>query len=232
MKSITALAAVAVTGFPPKVEMVRPVTESATSGRATVRPMGLPLPRPLAPVMMSGVTPHCSIPNHLPPVRPHPVCTSSLMKMPPWLRTIFSTIWKYSFGGVMNPPTLLLDPEPLAAGTAPSGLHFIANEDAPVVAHDLFDNLEILFRRRDESAHALDRFSNEAGHASAGAGADQLLHILRAPDFAIGVGQAEGTPVTVGVVGVNDSGLRRPQAPRALAGERHGHGGAAVVGMA
>ena len=70
-----------------------------------VSPMGRPLPRPLALVMMSGVTPYCSMPNHLPPVRPQAVCTSSLMKMPPWLRTISATIPKYSFGGVMNPPT-------------------------------------------------------------------------------------------------------------------------------
>ena len=56
---------------------------SATSGFATVTPIGNPLPSPFALVMMSGVTPHCSMPNHLPPVRPHPVCTSSLIQMPP-----------------------------------------------------------------------------------------------------------------------------------------------------
>ena len=50
---------------------------------ATVTPTGEPLPIPLALVMMSGTTPYCSMPNHLPPVRPQPVCTSSLMKMPP-----------------------------------------------------------------------------------------------------------------------------------------------------
>ena len=53
-------------------------------GAATVRPMGKPLPRPLALVMISGVTPHCSMPNHFPPVRPQPVWTSSLMKTPPY----------------------------------------------------------------------------------------------------------------------------------------------------
>ena len=121
MKSITALAAVVVTGLPPKVEMVRPLTESATSGVATVRPMGAPLPRPLALVMMSG--------RHAP----------------------------------------VLDAEPLAAGASPAGLHFVADEDAAVVAHDLVDDLEIFLGRRDEAADALDGLGDEAGDAAAGA---------------------------------------------------------------
>ena len=54
---------------------------SAISGVAMVRPMGTPLPRPLAAVMMSGSTSQCSMPNHLLPVRPQPVCTSSEMKV-------------------------------------------------------------------------------------------------------------------------------------------------------
>src|SRR5256885_1786972 len=69
-------------GLPPNVEMVAPFMASATSGFATVRPMGNPLPNPLALVITSGVTPYCSMPNHLPPVRPQAVCTSSLMTMP------------------------------------------------------------------------------------------------------------------------------------------------------
>ena len=68
-----------VTGLPPKVAMVSPLKESATSARATVAPTGWPLPRLLAATMMSGFTPYCSMPNHLPPVRPQPVCTSSAM---------------------------------------------------------------------------------------------------------------------------------------------------------
>src|SRR5579885_3507109 len=45
------------------------------------------------------------MPNHLLPVRPQAVCTSSLMKMPPWSRMILATMAKYSGGGVMKPPT-------------------------------------------------------------------------------------------------------------------------------
>ncbi len=45
------------------------------------------------------------MPHILPPVRPKPVCTSSAMNTPPYLRTISAAIWKYSLGGVTNPPT-------------------------------------------------------------------------------------------------------------------------------
>ena len=48
-----------------------------------VLPIGTPLPMPFADVMMSGFTFQCSMPNHLSPVRPQPVCTSSAMNSPP-----------------------------------------------------------------------------------------------------------------------------------------------------
>jgi hypothetical protein len=54
---------------------------------------------------MSGSTSQCSIPNHPLPVRPHPVCTSSEMKSPPYFFTMENAILKYSFGGTINPPT-------------------------------------------------------------------------------------------------------------------------------
>ena len=136
MKSITALAAVAVTGLPPKVEMVTPLTASATSGCATVSPIG------------------------------HAVAEA------------------LGAGHDVGRDAPLLDAEPLAAGAAPAGLHFVADEDAAVIAHDLLDDLEVFLGRRDEAADALDRLGDEAGDAAAGGGADQLLHVLRAADFA------------------------------------------------
>ena len=45
------------------------------------------------------------MPHIFPPVRPKPVCTSSQMKTPPYFLTMPTATSKYSFGGVMNPPT-------------------------------------------------------------------------------------------------------------------------------
>ena len=106
MISIVALAAAQEIGLPPKVEIVS-AFERRRRSRASrcVAPSGRPLAMPLAIVMMSGSTPQCSMPHILPPVRPKPVCTSSQMKTPPYLRTMSTAISKYSGGGVMNPPT-------------------------------------------------------------------------------------------------------------------------------
>src|SRR5262249_35106864 len=88
-----------------KVENVMPGYLSATSGVAIVTPIGNPLAKPLAEVMMSGSTSQCSMPNHLSPVRPQAVCTSSAMNKPPCLRVISATRSKYPGGGTTNPPT-------------------------------------------------------------------------------------------------------------------------------
>jgi hypothetical protein len=52
---------------------VSPFQVEASSGVVVVTPIGIPLATPLAIVMMSGTTPYCSTPHHLPPVRPQPV---------------------------------------------------------------------------------------------------------------------------------------------------------------
>ena len=102
---MVARAATLVTGLPPNVEICRPLKLSAISGRVMVTPIGVPLARPLALVMMSGTTSQCSMPNHFLPVRPQPVCTSSEMNRPSYFLTMLKTILKYSGGGVMKPPT-------------------------------------------------------------------------------------------------------------------------------
>ena len=105
MYSMVANALAIVTGFPPKVEKVDPTNASAISVVAIVHPMGEPFAIPLAKVMISGSTPQCSMPHHLSPVRPQPVCISSAMKTPPASRTIGTIRSKYVFGGVTKPPT-------------------------------------------------------------------------------------------------------------------------------
>jgi len=67
------------------------------------------------------------------------------------------------------------DAEPVAAPPAPAGLDFIANEDAAMGADDPLDDLEIFLGRRDETAHALDRFGDEPGDACAGGATDELF---------------------------------------------------------
>src|SRR5262245_27741932 len=102
---MVAFPAVAEIGFPPNVEMVSDFRESAISVVQIVADSGRPLAMPLAMVMISGSTFQCSMPHHLSPVRPKPVCTSSQMNTPPYLRTIPTAISKYSLGGVTKPPT-------------------------------------------------------------------------------------------------------------------------------
>jgi hypothetical protein len=82
-KSTVASAARGAREFSPNVETVVPSVESAISGVATVEPMGRPLAIPFAAVITSGCTCQCSMPNIFPPVRPKPVCTSSLIVTPP-----------------------------------------------------------------------------------------------------------------------------------------------------
>jgi hypothetical protein len=83
MTAIVAFAAAEEIGFPPNVEIVSALRESAISGVAIVTPSGIPFATPLAIVMISGSTFQCEMPYQCPPVRPKPVCTSSQMKTPP-----------------------------------------------------------------------------------------------------------------------------------------------------
>jgi hypothetical protein len=75
------------------------------------------------------------------------------------------------------------DAEPGAARPAEARLHLVADEDAAVLPHDPHCDFEILVRRRDEAADALDRLGDEAGDPAGGRRPDQLLEILRAGDL-------------------------------------------------
>jgi hypothetical protein len=60
----------------------------------------------------------------------------------------------------------MLDAEHLAAGATPSRLDLVADEKAAVLPDDADDLFEIFFRRRDKTADALNRLSQEGGDAT------------------------------------------------------------------
>ena len=127
----------------------------------------------------------------------------------------------------------LLDAEPFAAGAAPAGLHFVADEHAAIFLDDVGDDREIFLGRRDEAADALNRLGDEAGDAAGGGGADHFLHVVRALDVAGGIREAVGAAVAVGVHGVNDPGLRdRTEPPAGLRRQPHGQRRPAMIGVA
>jgi hypothetical protein len=138
----------------------------------------------------------------------------------------------FGAGDHIGRDTPVLDSEPLAAGAAPTGLHFIADEEAAVPAHDIGDDLEIFLRRRDEAADSLNRFHDDAGDAPGSGGANQLFEIVRAADAAIGIRETERAAIAVGVMGVDNAGLDlRTGLPGGIAGDGHRERRAAVIRM-
>ena len=84
MQSRVARAAMAETGFPPRVDAEGRVNEEATDSVAQYAAMGVPFPSALATVTMSGSTPELPTAN-IEPARPKPVCTSSATRSTPYL---------------------------------------------------------------------------------------------------------------------------------------------------
>src|SRR6266404_1985887 len=111
--------------------------DSAISLVQVTPPSGMPLPMPLAIVIMSGFTPQCSMPHHLSPVRPKPVCTSSEMNNPPYFFTMSYTISKYSFGGSTTPPNPWIG-SPMNAAILPDVLYLMTSSSsrAQATLHD------------------------------------------------------------------------------------------------
>jgi len=72
--------------------------------RSHVKPTGAPLAMPFALVIMSGMTSQFSMRPFL-PVRPIRFALRAKHDQRPYFLTILKTILKYSFGGVINPPT-------------------------------------------------------------------------------------------------------------------------------
>ena len=91
----------------------------------------------------------------------------------------------------------VLDPPPLPAGATPGRLHFVGDEQAPIVAHDVGYNLEIAGGRHDESPQTLNRLRQQAGDLATGGGFDDFIHIICAVQIAAWVGEPVGAAVAI-----------------------------------
>ena len=101
--SITARAAAQATGLPPNVVPWLPGSSSvAAPPRAIVAPIGMPPPRPLARVTMSGTIPASVCASHS-PVRPMPVCTSSTQSSAPCWAVVSRAACRKPAGGTITP---------------------------------------------------------------------------------------------------------------------------------
>ncbi len=96
-----------VIGLPPKVEMELAPRLSMISARATTPPMDRPLPMPLAKVSRSGgpASAWACQPQKWSPVRPQPVCTSSLIQGMPYRSSTRLKAANSPSGPEVNPPT-------------------------------------------------------------------------------------------------------------------------------
>src|SRR5437762_5333140 len=93
----------------------------------------------------------------------------------------------------------LLDTEPSLTSASPAGLYFVGDKQRAVLFHDLEDNLEVFFGRSDETTDALNRFGDKGSDISAGPGLNEILHVIRAGHFAIGILQVQRTAIAIGI---------------------------------
>ncbi len=139
----------------------------------------------------------------------------------------------FGAGHYVGRNTPLFDAEPFIAGAAPTGLHFIANENTAVFANDVGNNLEIFLGRSDETANALDGFGDHASDATRCCGPNEFFHVLCAFHVARRIGKTKGAAITIRVVRENDAGLRlRTDFPGCVTSDGESHGGPTMIGVA
>src|SRR6267142_2409616 len=82
----------------------------------------------------------------------------------------------------------VLDTEHLAAGAAPAGLHFVADEQAAVFSNNADDLFEIFFGRHDETADALNRLGEKRSDSSLRShGLNRFFGVFSALQIATGI---------------------------------------------
>ena len=108
ISSITAIAAAAATGLPPKVLPCDPALKrSEVFPNVIIAANGSPPPKPFAIVIRSGLIPSSSYPNQLPHL-PIPVCTASIARRAPFASQICLAAFRYPFGGVTTPASPII----------------------------------------------------------------------------------------------------------------------------
>jgi len=118
------------------------------------------------------------------------------------------------------------------AGTAPTRLNFVGNEGDAVFVQDLLDAHEVIRRRGDEAADALDRLGDEGGRIAAGGRTDDRIHVASAKQIAAGIGLFPGAAVAVRIAYVMDVERREgARSPGTVAGSIDGGERAAVVAV-
>ena len=124
-------------------------------------------------------------------------------------------------------------PEVLAS-PAPRRLHLIGDVQRAPLPQDRGVLAEQPVRRHGEPADALHRLGDQAGHVAGGGGGQHVPQVLDARGAVLGIVHAgEGGQLAVGAVQVvhGERGQRRAL-PRAVAGDRDGPEGPAVVAVA
>ncbi len=121
----------------------------------------------------------------------------------------------------------------MRARAAKSGLHLVGDAHAAGAAHVFVGVAQVALGKLDEAAYALDGLCDERGDLARRREVDELLHVVGvffagggiviAPRAAIGVGRERV---------VDAEAVRDVELPRAVRGEAHGGGVAAMVGVA
>ena len=99
--------------------------------------------------------------------------------------------------------------------------------------HDVVDDLEVLFRRRDQPADALNRLSDERCNLARSGRPDVVFHVAGALDVTGRIGKTERAAITVSIHRVREPGRRSAaaQPPGADPGCRHRRRGPPMITM-
>src|SRR5438105_2855532 len=108
--------------------------------------------------------------------------------------------------------------KPFVARAAPSGLNFVTDEQAAMLARDLDRSFEITGRRNDETADAEDGLRHEGCNLARRRRHDYFFDVFGTPQTTFGISELERATITIRRWRMNDAGdLRRQRSPSRVA---------------